>query len=76
MLVHGQRAPVVGRICMDQAILDVGHIDDVAAEDEVVIWGRQGDQEIPVEEIAEACATINYEIVSTIMARVPRIYIS
>ena len=74
MLVHGQRAPVVGRICMDQVILDIGHIEGVTAEDEVVIFGKQKGNEISVNEIAEACSTINYEIVSTIMARVPRIY--
>jgi alanine racemase len=74
MLVRGRRAPIVGRVCMDQTMLDVGHIPDVALEDEVVIFGRQEDESIPVDEIAATLNTINYEIVSSLTARVPRIY--
>jgi len=75
MLVRGQRAPIVGRVCMDLTVLDVGHIPDVEPEDEVVVLGRQGDDEITANEIAELIQTIHYEIISTITARVPRIFI-
>ena len=74
MLVRGRRAPIVGRVCMDQTMLDVGHIPDVDLEDEVVIFGRQEDESITVDEIAATLNTINYEIVSALTARVPRIY--
>jgi alanine racemase len=75
MLVHGQRAPIIGRVCMDLTMLDVGHIDNVRMGDEVVIFGQQGSGSITVDEIASALNTINYEIVSTITARVPRVYL-
>ena len=75
MLVHGQRAPIIGRVCMDLTMLDVGHIDGVQMGDEVVIFGQQGSDAITVDEIASSLNTINYEIVSTITARVPRIYL-
>jgi alanine racemase len=75
MLVHGQRAPIVGRVCMDLTMLDVGHIPGVAIEDEVVILGRQVNEEITVEDIAGLLNTINYEITSAITARVPRVYL-
>jgi alanine racemase len=75
MLVHGQRAPIIGRVCMDLTMLDVGHIDNVQVGDEVVIFGQQGSDSITVDEIASSLNTINYEIVSTITARVPRVYL-
>jgi len=75
MLVCGQKAPIVGRVCMDLTMLDVGEIPEVAMEKEVVIFGKQGDSSITVDEIASTINTINYEIVSTIMDRVPRIYL-
>lgn len=75
MLVRGMRAPVVGRICMDQAMLDVGHIRDVELEDEVVVFGKQGPSSITVDEIASTLGTINYEVVSTVSARIPRVYL-
>jgi alanine racemase len=74
MLVRGRRAPIVGRVCMDQTMLNVGHISDVKLEDEVVIFGKQKDESITVDEIAESLNTINYEIVSSLTARVPVIY--
>lgn len=74
MLVRGRRAPIVGRVCMDHTMLDVGHIPDVNLEDEVVIFGRQVDESITVDEIAASLNTINYEIVSALTARVPIIY--
>jgi alanine racemase len=75
MLVHGQKAPVIGRVCMDLTMLDVGNIPDVEMEDEVVIFGRQDNASIAADELASQLNTINYEIVSTIMPRVNRIYI-
>ena len=75
MLVHGRRAPIVGRVCMDLTMLDVGHIDNVQVEDEVVLIGCQGDETLSADEIAARLKTINYEVVTTLMARVPRVYL-
>lgn len=74
MLVQGQRAPIVGRICMDLTMLDVGHIADVNLDDEVVVFGRQGKTVLSADEVAALIDTINYEIVAGLTARVPRIY--
>ncbi len=73
VLVRGQRAPIVGRVCMDYTMVDVTHIEGVRPGDEVVLIGRQGEQEITAEEVAERLGTINYEVVSQILARVPRL---
>lgn len=73
-LVRGRRAPVVGRVCMDQCMADVAGIPGVSPGDEVVLFGRQGEEFISVEEVAGLMGTINYEVVSTLSARVPRIY--
>jgi len=75
MLVKGHRAPVVGRVCMDQTIIDVGHIEGVCCGDEVIIIGRQDGAVLSAEEMARELGTINYEIVATLMARVPRVYL-
>jgi alanine racemase len=75
MLVHGQRVPIVGRVCMDLTMLDVGDVSGVALEDEVVVFGEQGNEAVTADEIASGLDTISYEIVSTITARVPRIYL-
>ncbi len=75
MLVRGVRAPIVGRVCMDLTMLDVGHIPGVALEDEVVVLGRQGAEEITADEIAARVGTINYEIVSSLTPRVARVYV-
>jgi alanine racemase len=75
MLVHGQRVPIVGRVCMDLTMLDVGGISGVALEDEVVVFGKQGNEAVTADEIASSLDTINYEVVSTITARVPRVYL-
>lgn len=69
VIINGQRAPIVGRICMDQFSVDVSHIKDVKIGDEVILFGK----ELPVEELADLCDTINYEIVCGISPRVPRI---
>ena len=72
VLVHGQRAPIVGRVCMDQAMIKVDHIPNVRVGDEVVLIGQQKDDQITAEEAAAWLGTINYEVVSEILARVPR----
>lgn len=74
MLVNGKFAPVVGRVCMDQTMLDITDIPDVHMGDEVVVFGRQGDAVLPVEELAEKLHTINYEVTCMVAKRVPRIY--
>lgn len=71
-LVHGKRAPIIGRVSMEKTILNVSHIPDVSIGDEVVLLGRQGDDEITAEEIAARLGTINYEVVCDILPRVPR----
>jgi len=73
VLVRGQRAPIVGRVCMDQTMINVSHISNIRVGDEVVLIGRQGEDEISAEEVAGWLGTINYEVVSEILARVPRI---
>lgn len=77
VLIHGQPAPIVGRVCMDMAVVDVTAICEageiVRAGDEVVLIGRQGAAAISVEEVARRTETINYEVTSRLMARLPRI---
>lgn len=76
VLINGQYAPVVGNICMDQMMVDITDISgEVKAGDEVVLIGRQGDNEITAEEIAGLMGTIPYEILCIIGKRVPRVYI-
>jgi Alr-MurF fusion protein len=75
VLVHGQRAPIVGRVCMDQCMIDVTHIPDVKLGDEVVLIGAQGNDRIRAEDVAVKLGTNNYETTSMVMARVPRIYL-
>ncbi len=74
MLVSGRRAPVVGRVCMDLTMLDVGHIPEVSLYDEVVVFGKQGDASLSVDEIADSLSTINYEIVTSVSERIHREY--
>lgn len=75
MLVHGQFVPVVGRVCMDQTMIDVTDVPDVKMGDEVVVFGKQGDNVLPIEELAEKLHTINYELTCVITKRVPRVYL-
>lgn len=71
VLLHGRRAKIVGRICMDQFLIDVSEIPDAARGDEVVLFGRG----LPVDEQAERIGTISYEMVCAVSKRVPRIYL-
>lgn len=73
VLVRGRRAPIVGRVCMDQTIIDVTDIPGVRQGDEVVLIGSQGEERITADEVAARLGTINYEVVSEILARVPRV---
>ena len=75
VLIHGQAAPILGRVCMDQCVVDVTAIaaqQPVRQGDEVVIIGKQGDAEISAAEAGRRIGTINYDVVSRILARVPR----
>lgn len=74
VLIHGQFAPVLGRVCMDQIMVDVTHIDGVEIEDVVTLFGRDGDNVIPVEEPADMAASFNYEFVCSLSPRVTRVY--
>ena len=75
VLIHGQRAPILGRICMDQFMVDVSHIPDVRNFDEAVLLGFQGGEHISAEEIAEASGGFHYEILCGLNKRIPRVYI-
>ena len=74
VLVHGRRVPVAGRVCMDLTMIDVGSVDHVEIGDEVVLMGRQENEQITADAIAASIGTINYEITTSLTARVPRIY--
>ncbi len=74
VLVRGQRAPIIGRVCMDQFVVDVSHIPGVAQDDEVVLVGAQGDERIRAEEVAALAGTINYEVTTGLLPRVVRVY--
>ncbi|MBA2681160.1 MAG: alanine racemase, partial [Ktedonobacteraceae bacterium] len=71
VLIHGREAPLLGRVCMDQCMVNVTDIPQVRVGDEVVLIGRQGEATLSAEQVAERLGTINYEVVSEILARVP-----
>lgn len=75
VLIHGKKAPILGRICMDQFMVDVTEIDDVKKNDEVTLIGRDGDEFISIEEIGDLCGRFSYEFACDISPRVPRVYI-
>ncbi len=75
VLIHGEYAPILGRICMDQFMVDVTDISDVKIGDTVTLIGKDGDRFISVEEVADLCHSFNYEYVCGITSRVPRKYI-
>lgn len=74
VLIRGQRAPIRGRVCMDTMVVDVTHIEDAAPGDEVVLIGSQGGDVITADEVAGWAETINYEIVTHLLPRLPRVY--
>jgi alanine racemase len=73
VLIRGKRAPIRGRVCMNMCMADVTDIPGVSLQDEVVLLGRQGDEELSAEQLATWCGTISYEIVSRINPTLPRI---
>lgn len=73
VLLHGQEAPILGRVCMDQCMVDISYIPGVRVGDEVVLIGSQDEATLTAETVAERLGTINYEVVSEILARVPRV---
>jgi alanine racemase len=74
VLIHGKRAPIVGKVCMDFIMVDVTDIPHVSVGDEVILMGRQGKEQITAEEIAEKINSISYEVLCLIGKRVPRVY--
>src|SRR5690606_8129023 len=74
VLIRGHRHPIVGRICMDQFMVDIGPPGTAYNEDEVVLIGRQGEQAISCEEVAATAGTIPYEILVGLNGRIPREY--
>ena len=75
VLIHGRRAPILGRVCMDQFMVDVTDIPDVKNEDEVILIGRDGDECITMEEVGELSGRFNYEFACDLGKRIPRVYI-
>lgn len=74
VLIHGQSAKILGRICMDQFMVDVTDIPDVVQGDEVTLTGHDGEEYISIEEVADMAYSFNYEFVCDIGKRVPRVY--
>lgn len=75
VIIHGQYAPIIGRICMDQFMVDISHIKDVKQGDTVTLLGRDQDAYISVEELALWSHSFPYELVCTIGKRIPRVYL-
>jgi alanine racemase len=73
VLLGGRRTPVIGRVCMDQCMIRLP--EDTPLGSAVVLIGKQGTEEIRVEEVAERWGTINYEVITGISARMPRVYV-
>ena len=76
VLVGGRRVPIIGRVCMDQFMVDLSNVPDAREGDEVVALGRQGHEEINAEELGAWMGTNNYETVAAILPRVPRVYLA
>lgn len=74
VIINGQYAPIIGRVCMDQFMVDVTELNDVNVGDEVVLFGRDGELEIPVEEVAAFAGSFNYEQLCNVSRRVARVY--
>ncbi|MQN00699.1 MAG: alanine racemase [Lachnospiraceae bacterium] len=74
VIIHGKRCPIVGRICMDQMMVDVSDVPDVAPMDEVTLIGKDGDEEITVEELGDLSGRFNYELACDLGIRIPRLY--
>jgi alanine racemase len=75
VIIKGQRAKIIGRICMNMAMVDLTDIKNVKVEDEVVLLGWQGTEEISADELARKLGTINYEVVTRINPLLPRVIV-
>ena len=75
VLIHGKKARILGRVCMDQFMVDVTEIPDVAFMDEVILIGRDQEEQIQVENLAELSGRFNYEFVCCLSKRIPRVYL-
>ena len=75
VLIHGKRAPILGRICMDQMMVDVTRIPDVSVGDSVTLLGTDGEETITMEDLAACADSFNYEMICGISRRVPRMYL-
>lgn len=75
VLVRGRRRPVVGRVCMDLTMVDLTGLQDVAEQDEVVVMGRQGEEEIDAQELSDRIDTIPYEILTSLGSKARRVYV-
>ena len=76
VLIHGQRAPVVGRVCMNLTMADITDIKNVKLEDEATLLGKQNSEEISAEYLADLIGTINYEVVTRINWQIQRIIVA
>ena len=74
VLIHGKKAPILGRVCMDQFMVDVTDIPDVKIGDEVTLIGRDGDEVITMEEVGSLSGRFNYEFVCVLGKRIPRVF--
>ena len=74
VIINGQYAPIIGRVCMDQFMIDITNVPDVSLRDEVILIGGKDDKYISVEEVAAPAESFNYELVCNISRRVPRVY--
>ncbi|MEO9256720.1 MAG: alanine racemase [Tepidiformaceae bacterium] len=74
VLIHGQSCPMVGRVCMDQFLVDVTDVPDAVEGDEAVLIGSQGTERIGADEVAETTGTISWDVMASLQARLPRIY--
>lgn len=74
VIIHGKKAPIRGKVCMDQIMVDVTDIPDVKVGDHAVIMGKMGNEEISAETLGELCHSFDYEVVCTFMPRVKRFY--
>ena len=75
VLVRGQRCPIIGRVCMDQFMIDVTGVPEAQVGDTVTIFGRDGDEEITADDVADLVGTIGYEVTCLVTPRVPRVYL-
>ena len=75
VLIRGKKAPILGRICMDQFMVDVTHIEDASFGDKVTLIGRDGNEYISVEMLGDLSGRFNYEFICDLGKRIPRVYV-